>query len=132
MISRRAPALLATLCAVAIVASAAACGDGESVEYDAATIAHGSPHRGHDLIMQYGCGSCHTIPGVEGANSTVGPPLTGIAQRSFIAGVLTNTPDHMVAWIEDPPRVDSNTAMPNMGVTARDAHDIAAYLYTLR
>jgi len=45
--------------------------------------------------------------------------------------VLTNTPEHMVEWLEDPPRVDSLTAMPNMGVTRRDARDIAAFLYTL-
>lgn len=114
------------LCAVA------ACGTGNSDEYDAATIAHGSPHRGHHLIMQYGCGSCHTIPGVAGATATVGPPLAGIARRSYIGGVLTNTPDHLREWIMDPPKVDSNTAMPNMGVSAQDARDISAYLYTLR
>jgi len=109
-----------------------ACGNGQSAAYDAATIAHGSPGRGHDLIMQYGCGSCHTIPGIPGADATVAPPLTGIALRSYIGGVLTNTPDHMREWIMDPPKVDSLTAMPNMGVTAQDARDISAYLYTLR
>lgn len=120
------------LLALAALGGVAACGDGNSVEYDAATIAHGTPRRGRDLILQYGCGSCHTIPGVPGANATVAPPLTGIALRSYIGGVLTNTPDHLREWIMDPPRVDSNTAMPNMGVTAQDARDIAAYLYTLR
>jgi cytochrome c1 len=38
----------------------------------------------------------------------------------------------MIRWIQNPPAVDEKTAMPNMGVTARDARDIAAYLYTLR
>jgi cytochrome c len=38
----------------------------------------------------------------------------------------------MIRWLENPPAVDSKTAMPNMGVTGRDARDIAAYLYTLR
>ena len=116
---------LATLVSVA-------CGTGNSDEYDAATIAHGSPHRGHDLIMQYGCGSCHSIPGIPGADATVAPSLAGIATQSYIAGVLTNTPDHLREWIMDPPKVDSNTAMPNMGVDAQDARDISAYLYTLR
>lgn len=117
---------------VAAALCVGACGEGNSAAYDAATLAHGSPRRGHDLIVQYGCGSCHTIPGIPGADATVGPPLTGIAERSFIGGVLTNTPDHMVSWIKDPPKIDSLTAMPNMGVNDRDAHDIAAYLYTLR
>jgi len=127
MSATRATAGLAiALCALA------ACGTGNSDEYDAATIAHGSPRRGHDLIMQYGCGSCHSIPGIPGAVATVAPPLAGIAQRSYIGGVLTNTPDHLREWIMDPPKVDSNTAMPNLGVSAQDARDISAYLYTLR
>jgi cytochrome c1 len=35
-------------------------------------------------------------------------------------------------WIENPPAVDEKTVMPNMGVTDKDARDIATYLYTLR
>ena len=31
------------------------------------------------LIQQKGCGACHTIPGVPGANGTVGPNLAGVA-----------------------------------------------------
>jgi cytochrome c oxidase assembly factor CtaG len=88
--------------------------------------------RGKVAIRRYGCGSCHTIPGISGANGLVGPPLAQIASRVYIAGVLTNEPDNMIRWIENPPGVDSKTAMPNMGVTSRDARDIAAYLYTLR
>lgn len=121
----------ALLAAVAL-ASVVACGTGNSNEYDAATIAHGSPDRGHDLIMRYGCGSCHAIPGIPGANATVAPSLAGIATQSYIAGVLTNSPDHLREWIMDPPKIDSNTAMPNLGVSAQDARDISAYLYTLR
>lgn len=124
--------VLASVTALVAVAALGACGGGQSAAYDAATIAHGSPRRGHALIQQYGCGSCHSIPGVAGANSTVGPPLAGIANRSYIAGVLTNDPDNMVRWLKDPPKVDSNTAMPNVGLDDRDAHDVAAYLYTLR
>jgi cytochrome c len=38
----------------------------------------------------------------------------------------------MVRWIQNPQTVDDKTAMPNLGVSARDARDIAAYLYTLK
>jgi cytochrome c1 len=62
----------------------------------------------------------------------VGPPLSGIADRSYIAGVLTNSPEHMIQWLRNPQAVDDKTAMPNMNVTEKDARDIAAYLYTLR
>jgi putative membrane protein len=88
--------------------------------------------RGRTAIRKYGCGSCHMIPGIGGANGMVGPPLGQIANRVYIAGVLPNEPDNMVKWLENPPAIDPKTAMPNMGVTPRDARDIAAYLYTLR
>ncbi|HEV7595304.1 MAG TPA: cytochrome c oxidase assembly protein [Gemmatimonadaceae bacterium] len=88
--------------------------------------------RGSAAISKYGCGSCHTIPGIKGAQGLVGPPLGQVASRVYIAGVLPNEPDNMIRWLENPPAIDPKTAMPNMGVTARDARDIAAYLYTLR
>ena len=101
-------------------------------EHQANNLTGGDAERGNASIRKYGCGSCHTIPGVTGARSQVGPDLSGLARRVYIAGVLTNSPEHLVAWIENPQAVDDKTAMPNMGVTALDARDIAAYLYTLR
>ena len=95
-------------------------------------LTNADPGRGRTAIARYGCGSCHTIPGVIGASGKVGPPLGEVSQRVFIAGVLPNDPDNMIRWIENPPAIDSKTAMPNMGVTPRDARDIASYLYTLR
>jgi cytochrome c1 len=62
----------------------------------------------------------------------VGPPLSGLVYRDYIAGVLVNTPDNLMRWIRDPHGVDPMTAMPNTGVTASDARDIAGYLYSLR
>ena len=98
----------------------------------AAAITGGDPARGQMLMRHYGCASCHTIPGVPGADALVGPPLAGIASRSYIGGVLTNSPANMMRWIRDPKQVDSLTAMPNVGVTESDARHLAAYLYTLR
>ena len=95
-------------------------------------LANADAERGRTAIRRYGCGSCHDIPGVSGASGIVGPPLGKIAQRVYIAGVLPNEPDNMIRWLENPLRVDPLTAMPYMGVTARDARDITAYLYTLR
>jgi putative membrane protein len=95
-------------------------------------LTNSDPERGRTAIRKYGCGSCHDIPGVTGAVGMVGPPLGRIAQRVYIAGVLPNEPDNMIMWLENPPGVDPKTAMPYMGITPRDARDIAAYLYTLR
>jgi cytochrome c1 len=117
---------------VALVAALAACTNEGLSAAQARQLTGGDPAAGRDAIEAYGCGSCHTIAGVDGANSLVGPPLTGIGQRAFIAGVLPNTPSNMVRWIQNPQAVDSLTAMPNMQVTGAQARDIAAYLYTLR
>jgi cytochrome c2 len=95
-------------------------------------IAGADVDRGRAAISRYGCGSCHNIPGITGAAGLVGPPLGDVARRVYIAGVLPNEPDNMIRWIENPPAIDPKTAMPYMGVTTRDARDIAAYLYNLR
>jgi cytochrome c2 len=92
----------------------------------------GDIQRGVIAIEHYGCGSCHIIPGVSGAFGQAGPPLSGIANRIYLAGVMQNTPQNMVRWIQNPKQVDDKTVMPNLGVTPRDAADIAGYLYTLR
>jgi putative membrane protein len=95
-------------------------------------LTNADPDRGRVAIRRYGCGSCHSIPGITGAVGMVGPPLGQISQRVYIAGVLANEPDNMIRWLENPQAIDPKTAMPNTGVTPRDARDIAAYLYTLR
>jgi cytochrome c len=87
--------------------------------------------RGKAAIRKYGCGTCHKIPGIHEADSMVGPPLQGVGTRAFIAGILPNTPQNMIAWIRKPQEIDSRKAMPDMKVTDTDARDIAAYLYTL-
>ena len=129
--SKRVSQLARTAAVIAIVASISSCTTDRDGKW-AAEMTGGSTARGKEAIRSYGCMSCHSIPGIRGANTMVGPPLAGIAQRDYIAGVLSNTPQHMIAWLMDPPKIDSLTAMPNMKVTERDARDIAAYLYTLR
>jgi putative membrane protein len=99
---------------------------------EAHSIVGGDAHKGKQAIGRYGCGSCHTIPGIRGANGLVGPPLTKMALRTYIAGVLPNTPENMRRWIHDPPAVDNHTAMPKLGVSGADLEDITTYLYTLR
>lgn len=92
----------------------------------------GDAGAGKHALQQYLCATCHVIPGVVGASRHVGPPLTGIAGRPYIAGVLPNTPANMLRWLRDPTQVDPLSAMPDLGVTEQDARDIAAFLYTLR
>jgi cytochrome c len=93
-------------------------------------ITGGGPEHGRRALEQYGCGSCHAIPGIPRARGRVGPPLEGLALRGYLAGRLTNEPQNLIRWIRHPREVDPDTAMPELGVSERDARDMAAYLYT--
>jgi hypothetical protein len=66
--------------------------------------------------------------GTWAGRSTTG----GIANRIYIAGMLPNTPENMMTWIQAPQEVNQHTAMQNMGVTEPEARDIVGYLYTLK
>jgi cytochrome c1 len=98
---------------------------------EGSVIPGASVERGRQSLAGFGCGACHTIDGVTAAHGLVGPPLTGVASRSIIAGELPNTPENMVRWIRNPQAVEPNTAMPNLQVTEQVARDMVAYLYTL-
>lgn len=108
------------------------CKDAAGADTLARKLTGGEPARGRELIASYGCGTCHTVPGVEQATGTVGPPLAGVAGRSYLAGRLPNTPENMTLWVRHPQEVEPGSAMPDVGVTEEDARHIAAYLYTLR
>ncbi len=124
------------LLAVAVIGLAGiastGCSRSSQAEQIAVAATGGSAAKGSADVARYGCGSCHIIPGVSGASGLVGPPLVGIGNRIYIAGVLQNTPPNMIRWIENPPAVDEHTVMPNLGVTHQDAIDIAGFLYTLK
>lgn len=105
---------------------------GEDRKQAAAKLTGGDPGRGRQVIQQQGCGTCHLIPGVPGANGTVGPSLAGLAVRTYLAGRLPNTPDNLLHWVRHPQEVEKGTAMPDLGIGDEDARHISAYLYTLR
>ena len=121
--------LLVVLLACGLLASA--CTPSQSVR-EAEMITGGNVARGIPAIGKYGCAACHTIPRIEAATGTVGPPLTQVAVRQYLGGHLNNNPVNMIRWIQHPQLIDPMNAMPEMGVTDQEARDIAAYLYTLR
>ncbi len=106
--------------------------DHRQTREDAEQLASGRVDAGRAALEHYGCGGCHVIDGIDGARGRVGPPLSGIAQRMQIAGKLSNGPANLVRWIREPQTIDPGNGMPNLGVTETAAHDIAAYLYTLK
>ena len=85
---------------------------------DAQLVAQSAARRGHDLIAQHNCASCHGEPAAPG-----GPSLTGVGERleaSWLAG-----------WIENPHAHRPNAKMPRLfqGEGAKQkAIDVAAYL----
>ena len=92
----------------------------------------GYPGQGKQLIAQYKCGTCHTIPGVSHAHGVFGPPLNFIGRRTELAGNFANTPENLVHWILSPKSMKPATAMPDLGLDEKQARDVAAYLETLQ
>ena len=88
--------------------------------------------RGKLALTQYGCHGCHRIDGIVGPDTHVGPPLHDFGRRLTLPGARPHTPAQLVQWLRDPQAIDPHTAMPDLGVNARDARDMAAYLVTLR
>jgi cytochrome c len=120
------------LVATALLSSVAAgCQNHTSQQIVIPKLADADSDRGARLIQSYGCGSCHLVPGVGNAIGVVGPPLTQFARRVYVAGMVRNTPDNLMDWLMDPQAIVPGNAMPNLGVTTRDARDMAAYLYAL-
>lgn len=89
----------------------------------------GRPKTGHDLIVEYGCGACHTIGGVDNADAHVGPPLTHFKRGHTIAGRLPRTFADTVGWLLNPPGIKPSTDMPQLNLTPSQARAITEYLY---
>jgi cytochrome c2 len=125
MLAGLAPRALGVLL-LALIGSAA------SAQENVPPLIVGSPSQGAALIAEKGCGACHMIPGIAGANGLVGPPLTLMGRRIFVAGLLRNTPQNLAAWVLEPQRFVPGNAMPSTGLTESEALDVAAYLETIR
>src|SRR4051812_50182833 len=115
----------------AVLLGACGCDDGRR-QHAAALTGGGDPDRGKQSIGQYGCGSCHTIPGVRGADALVGPSLERVGGRAYIGGVLPNNPHNLVRWILNPPAVDPPTPLPNIPLSQADARDLPRHPYPPR
>ena len=95
----------------------------------ARALTRGNPRNAPALVRRFGCGGCHTIAGIRGADGLVAPPLEHLRERVFIGGVVRNSPEKLVRWIVAPQSLSPQTAMPATGIDADQARDIAAYLY---
>jgi cytochrome c oxidase subunit 2 len=92
----------------------------------------GDAAAGQKLFASLPCVGCHTIQGTAAAG-VVGPNLTHVASRGFIAGgVLANTPATLAAWIKDPQSVKPGNDMPTLGLSDTQVGQLVAYLSTLK
>jgi cytochrome c2 len=124
---RRALLIASFAVAATIVLVTSGCGGGAVHRVE---IRGARPDAAPALIEAYGCGACHTISGITGADAHVGPSLVHLSQRATIAGVLPNTPENLVRWLMSPQQIAPGTIMPDLGVGEPEARDIAAYLYS--
>jgi cytochrome c len=92
-------------------------------------LAQGSWTRGAQLYAEKGCGACHKLQGLPLPQGGVGPDLTDIASRGYIAGRLRNSPENLADWLRRPREIDPQTAMPDVGLTSADARSLTAFLY---
>jgi cytochrome c len=109
------------------------CGCDDKQKQTASALTHGgNPDAGCREIEYYGCASCHVVPGVAGAQGLIGPSLKQVESRNYIGGVVKNSPDQLIRWIQNAPSLSPKTAMPDLEIPDQQARDIASYLYTLR
>jgi cytochrome c len=124
-------ALVVAVLAVGVlrVTASAYLSPGGGKEALAVAMTQGHPARAPPLLWRYGCAGCHTISAVPGAVGKVAPSLDHLRQRVYIAGHLQNTADNLQRWIREPQSLSPGSAMPDTGISADEARDVAAFLY---
>jgi cytochrome c len=112
----------------AVGLAAAACGSSGSGSGSASSGSSGAvPAAVSAVVSQYGCTSCHMVPGFGGGGNT-GPSLEHVGSLPSIVGVLANTPANLAKWIENPNAVRPGSGMPDFGLSAAQAQAVANYL----
>ena len=88
--------------------------------------------KGQQIFLTSSCIQCHSIKGTP-ANGRVGPDLTHIASRPYIAaGSLTNTREHLQSWITDPQKIKPGIKMPMNNYSDEDLNALVSYLESLK
>src|SRR5712672_2871058 len=87
---------------------------------------------GRRVFEQTACINCHTVSGTA-ANGRFGPDLTHLMSRGTLgAGVASNTPENLRAWIRRPDDFKPGSLMPPMGLSESQLDAVTAYLSTLQ
>ncbi|MDR5883527.1 c-type cytochrome [Caballeronia sp. LZ032] len=87
---------------------------------------------GRDVFISHDCARCHTVRGTD-ATGTIGPDLTHLASREFIAaGTLPNNRGNLAGWIVDPRTLKPGTIMPGTRLPPADLQALLVWLETLK
>jgi cytochrome c oxidase subunit II len=87
---------------------------------------------GRRIFEQTACINCHAVSGTA-ANGRFGPDLTHVMTRETLgAGIASNTPKNLRAWIRRPDDFKPGSLMPPMGLTESQLESVTAYLATLQ
>lgn len=91
--------------------------------------------RGKQLVIDYGCLGCHKY---RGRGGKLGPDITYVGEKTIHDYDFHHVPgERSVAnWLfthfKSPSAVVPNTLMPELGLDDRQAHDLTAYMLSLR
>ena len=87
----------------------------------------GNAERGRELVESVGCLACHITEDQDrlaaGTRRTFGQPLQSIGNKTSY--------EWLFDWVRDPTHFSSETYMPDLRLTNREAADVATYLSTL-
>ncbi len=97
----------------------------------AAAPSNQTTRAGQKTFMQR-CAGCHAVRGTE-ASGVFAPDLTHLGSRRMIAaGMLRNTPDNVLDWVQHAQQIKPEAMMPSFALTSQQADELSAYLTTLR
>ena len=91
----------------------------------------GDAATGKTLFETNACVGCHTVRGVS--TGTLGPDLTHFgSRRTLAAGMVPNTPEHLVAWVRNAPALKPGVKMPPFAFSDEQARALSVYLMSLK
>jgi cytochrome c oxidase subunit 2 len=87
---------------------------------------------GGQLMPTIACGGCHTVRGTT-MQGAFGPDLTHFGSRGGIgAYTLPNTPQNLLAWLQNPQAVKPGCNMPQVPLPLQQQQELVAYLEELK
>jgi cytochrome c oxidase subunit 2 len=82
---------------------------------------------------QNACVACHMIDGVPQAVGKVGPNLTHVGSRAYLAGgILANSPENLSLWLHNPQGVKPGNLMRLRQLDDQTVSNLVAYLSSLK